>query len=369
MFNISISVCKDQNAWHVWDAWSQFQIINNVTFGFSEHSDILVCDMQQVYMSNIDDLNQYFSNFTTVILFDLLDVPDGYPDDDKVYPRYPSKLQALAHKKIIVITQDYYFLEQCPKNITVLFHNFLLNRSKLYLMYGLDACKSQQPGFQFWYHNTDKNYYKPDVPDEIMFTPVHPKHKPTERKYAYLFAANRISDARTAIYNQLKKIKKISGITLYKNERLEEEKDVVIPYYKPLPPKIYLDCYVNIYVETNEKQNNLFNSAHLTEKTIEPILRYQLILPFATTNFYRYLKMIDIKICNDLILHDWRQIENDQQRLDMFLLNLQSIEKNFTLADIRDIYYSNLETIRNNSFVLYNTPFCQSIRSLPDLLN
>ena len=369
MQNLSISFHKDKNSWQIWDSWSQFQIINNFTVSFTDDSDILACDMEQVYVCDYNYIEEYFSNFKTVILFDLLDVPDNYAIGENLKPRFPGLLETLSHKNIVVVTQDYFFAEQCTKNVTVLFHDFLLNRTKFYLMYGLDNCKNQQPGYNIWYHDNDNNYYKPDVPDEITFLPVHSNHRPTERKYAYFFAANRITDARTAIYKQLKQMQKFPGITLYKKERMEEEKDKTIPYYKPLPTNMYLECYINIYVETNEKQNQLFNTAHLTEKTIEPILKFQLILPFSTTNFYRHLDEMNIKISDDLILQDWRKIKDDQERLNVYLSNLQAIEKSYTLADIRDIYYNNLDLVRNNSLVLYNTPFCQTIRNLSDYIN
>lgn len=366
---MTISVKKDSGSWHLWDAWSQFQIVNSLTINLSETSDVLVCDMMQIYIQNIDDINDYFSNYRTVVLFDLLDVPDVYFNINNPQFRDPQRLQHLRHEKIIIVTQDRYFSEQCPKNITVLFHNFLLNRSKLYNTYGLDNCKKQQPGYGIWYHVRDYDYYKPDVPEEIMFVPADDNHTPPERRYAYIFSANRTCETRTAIYEQCKKLKSLNGITLYKNKRLPEEQKDTIPHYKPLPSNVYLDCYINVYAETNVKQNGLFNTAHITEKTFEPVSRFQMILPFATTNYYRYLDEIGIEIPKDLILNDWRKISNDKERLNAYLVNLQSIEKCYTLPDLRDIYYKNLDTVKNNSLQLYSMPFCQSIRNLKNYID
>ena len=367
MEKINLSVHKDLSSWHIWDAWIQFQIINGLTVNFSDTSDVLVCDLIQIYILDLDYLNDYFSNYQTVVLFDLLDVQDDFGVDSPQY-RNPERLQYIDHEKIIVVTQDSYFSKYCPQNITVLFHNFLLNRSKLYHMYGLDNCKKQQPGYRVWYHENDTDYCKPDIPKEIMFTPSHGNHTPPERKYAYIFSANRICETRTAIYEQCKKLKTYNGITLYKNERLPSEQKDSIPHYKPLPTNLYLDCYINVYAETNVMQNGLFNTAHMTEKTIEPVLRFQMILPFSTTNYYRYLDEIGIQIPKDLIINDWRKIEDDKERLDAYLLNLQLIEQYYTLPDLRDIYYRNLDTVKNNSFKLYSMPFCQSIRNLKELI-
>lgn len=363
MKNIFISLKKDKDSWQIWDAWAQLQIINNITIKIVNECDTLACDLSKVYTNDLDYLNKYFSNYKTVILFDLLDIKD-YNDNKNTKPRFPDKLKYLTNEKIIVVTQDYYFSDQTPKNIKVLYHDYLLNRSKFYLMYGLDLCKEQQPGYPVWYHENDNNYYKPDVPMELVFTPATAGHTPNNRKYAYIFAGNRTTTARTAIYQQLNSIKTLPGIVLYGDKRLDAEKDKPIPNYKPLPANIYREAYINIYSETNVEQNNLFNTAHLTEKTIEPVLRFQMILPFSTTNYYKYLDKINLQICQELVIHDWRTIEDDENRLEMFLLNLQSIAESYTLTDIRDIYYNNLDIIRNNSFNLYSQPFCHSIRKL-----
>jgi hypothetical protein len=215
-------------------------------------------------------------------------------------------------------------------------------------------------GHRAWYYGKSQNFSKPWVPVEFFKNQISDKQTPDQvcRERKFLFAGRRTTPSRTAIHSTLTNYQD-QGYLFYKNVRCREERDLAIeniPHYKPLPKKYYIDSYINFYTETNMR-NEIWQR---TEKTLEPVIRFQMILPLASVGFVQYLSNTGISMVPDLIHVPWDHIVDNDQRTEAYCANIESI-MNYSIADLSSIYYDNLELLLSNHRAVFDQPYCQGI--------
>ena len=365
----NISLYKDPLSWQPWSGWSQFFLVNNIQLNFVEKSDTLAIDYERLFQLGIVEVNKYFSNYRTVIVFDLLDNPDYFPRLGEY--RNEQLIKLIEHDRLIFITCGYGGKSSVDqhKNITYIKHPYHINRSKFYYTHRFETHKQIQPGYGVWYHLGDENYQISDIPGELSYTPAGgPDDKLPLRDRTWLFAGRGSRKERTRIYNVLDKYQS-HGYLFYKNQRPPEEGDREIPHnFTPLPAKYYRNSYVNVFGETNVVSEYAPYTGIISEKTLEPIMKYQLILPCGTPAYYNYLHDLDLRIADDLIIHDWRRVKNTDTRVDIFCKNLELLLGQYTENDFRDIYCDNRDILLHNHQTVFDWQYCHSVRQLVDLL-
>ena len=221
-----IKVHKDSLSWQPWDAWSQFFLLNNVQMVFEDVADTLAIDYERLHDFEIDELNAYLNKFKKVLVFDLLDTPDYFLEDNEGnVPRNLDRIKQCEHDNIIFITESYGTstgVEQID-NITFLYHRFVLNRSKFYYTNRFAAYKKVQPGYGVWYHTDDDKFTIPDIPPEIGYTLYgESTSQMPVREQVWLFAGRETRHYRTQIANTLT-AHQHCGYLFYKDQRPIEE--------------------------------------------------------------------------------------------------------------------------------------------------
>lgn len=364
-----IQLQKDPVSWQPWDCWSQFFLLNNIQLKFVEQSDTLAIDYVRLFDLGVDEVNRYFSDYRTVIVFDLLDIPDYFPMNGQF--RNEKLIAQIEHDNIIFLTCGYGPRSSVEhyNTVTYIKHPYHINRSKFYYTHRFETHKQTQAGYGVWYHLGDENYQISDIPGELSYTPTGgPDDKLPLRDRTWLFAGRESRKERTKIFNVLEKYQ-THGYLFYKNQRPPEEGDRKIPHnFTPLPLKYYRNSYVNVFGETNVINEHASHTAVISEKTLEPVMKYQLMLPCATSAYYTYIQELGLHLADDLIVHDWRSIKSTDTRVDIFCKNLELLLSQYTVTDFRDIYCDNRDILLHNHQTVFDWQYCHNVRSLIDLI-
>jgi hypothetical protein len=273
-------------------------------------------------------------------------------NDDVIDYQYVNQI---PHDNVVLITQNFSPSIPVDARIHVINYDLLLNRTKLYYTANLN-----EGGHRAWYYGKSQNFSKPWVPVEFFKNQISAEQSPDQvcRQHKFLFAGRRTTPSRTAIYWTLKNYQD-QGYLFYNNVRCIEEQGLSvddIPNYRPLPNKYYIDSYVNFCAETN-MLNGIWQR---TEKTLEPAIRFQMIVPLASVGFVQYLSNTGISIVPDLIHVPWDHIVDNNQRTKAYCANIKSI-MNYSIADLSSIYYDNLELLVSNHRAVLDQPYCQGI--------
>lgn len=349
--------------WQAWDLWYFLRLCHGIHMIFDDHASTYCLQAADLYQSNLnwDLFNQDLAQYKCVIVLDLLDIPDYYTVNQVQVPRDYSKIDKIDHNNVVVLTNNAYLLKF--DHAKVIFYDLLHARSKLYYTSNLD--RSQYiDGYKPWYYQKNADYHRPTVPMEMMMNQVNLAGVSHRRSKKFLFAGRLSRPERIEIHNKLLKFNNQGWISFI-NSRLpeEQEEEHKIPNYKPLAETYYTDSYINVYGETN-----VYNEVwHRTEKTIEPVIRYQMILPFASAGYVDYLKTLGINVPQELVQYPWDHIRNYNQRLTEYLKNLDWV-LNYTIEDLAEIYHANHRLLIDNHNNFFDQPYCQNIWDLFDYI-
>lgn len=323
------------------------RLTNSLDFVIDSNATTLCIDTTDFVWPS--DLRQY----RCVWVLDFVALDDDIADYQKV--------NRIPHDNVVLITQNFSPNIPVDARIHVVNYDFLHNRTKLYHTANLDSSQGQS-GHKPWYYNKSEHFSRACVPVEFFQNQSSTGQLlPGEfRKKKFLFAGRKITPGRTVVHKTLKEYSE-QGYLFYKTTRCVEEQALAsdwetIPNYQPLPVHYYLDSYINCYVETNMR-NEIWQR---TEKTLEPVMRFQMILPLASAGFLQYLAQIGITVVPELIHVPWDHIVDRDQRVAAYCSNLKSVMK-YSIADLSAIYYNNLGLLLKNYRAVLDQPYCQGI--------
>jgi len=124
--------------------------------------------------------------------------------------------------------------------------------------------------------------------------------------------------------------------------------------YAPIADKYYNESFVSVYVESVAMhQDNIVKS--ITEKTWEPMIKGNFILPYAAPGIIDELKrrgflfpeFIDYSYCN---------YTNDQARYEGFVHEIQKIQR-LTIEQVNTLYNDNVNIIQHNYNLFKTLPY------------
>ena len=355
-------------SYHLLDSWQIIKFCNGIHFTNDPKSDVILIGYDDLIYASSDDYDRW-NQHRCVIIFELADITD-YFDDGNIVWNHTYKLLEQLTTRVVLVTQNHYPLEL--DNVTVIQYDLLHNRSKAYYTSDLKYT-STVGGYQFWYYSNSFN--TPVVPQEFYNNQLF-INGPTKcyRDKKFLFAARNVTNPREQMASTLESFID-DGYFLFKNRRLPHEQDMTVwdpkgsnehenYNYVPLPSEIYENSFINVYNETNVKPGIW----HRTEKTIEPVIRMQMILPLASPGFIEYISSQHIEVIPDLIITPWEHIVNTDERIKKYCENLTNVLETYTIDNLNEMYCDNLRVLLGNRNSVFDKPYCQNIKQLLDII-
>ena len=135
-----------------------------------------------------------------------------------------------------------------------------------------------------------------------------------QSRYSSIFNENDIA-------NMFDEIMYFDNISIYKSkyEKERTEFDDKINQHIFLEPKTYENSYVNLVTESNFNGRDV----HISEKSFKPFLGFQFPLILASYQHIKFLReKYDFDLFDDVISHNYDNIENDRDRLFKFLAHI-----------------------------------------------
>lgn len=353
-----IAVARHDNNWQLWNLWIYLKLCNGIHLKIDSNSDIFSYQLTDLLDPNAqwDRINKNCEQYQTIWILDLCDISDNVKFDAHTVSHNYDVVKKLQHEHVILITQNFAPIT-LPEHVQIIRHNLLFNRSKLYYTINLDSIK-QFGGYQPWYYDQSSDFHRPDIPKEYVAFQLNCEQRQCFRTRKILFAARSENAYRDQIFDLL--VNQPDCDSFYKQRRLSDElKKIAVRNYNPFPADIYARSYTNVYNETN-MANHVF---HVTEKTIEPALRFQMLLPLASKKFLENLHSIGLKIIPDLIKYPWDHINEPRARTHVYCHNLQWLLSQ-PLDWFAEVYWDNLGTTMSNHQWLFDQPYCQNIRQV-----
>lgn len=123
-------------------------------------------------------------------------------------------------------------------------------------------------------------------------------------------------------------------------------------YWYPIGDQYYKKTYVSIYVETLCATG--WDTRCLTEKTFDPLIKGNFILPFAYSGFIKDIKNYGFKL-PDFIDYSYDDILDNDKRFFGFLFSIDLIFRH--VQDFRKAYEENKHIIEHNRQVFIDRPY------------
>jgi hypothetical protein len=106
-------------------------------------------------------------------------------------------------------------------------------------------------------------------------------------------------------------------------------------------------CFISVVRETYNDQPFIT----VTEKTLRAFLHHLVVMPTG----YQSVQLLEAQgfwFPHDLLNYDYQYEKNYAQRISKLIQSLHHVIKNFSIADLQNYYYKNLQKIHNNLFLV-----------------
>lgn len=124
--------------------------------------------------------------------------------------------------------------------------------------------------------------------------------------------------------------------------------------YAPIADTYYNESFVSVYVESVAMNNeNIVKT--ITEKTWEPLIKGNFILPYAAPGLIDELKRRGF-LFPDFINYDYCNYTNDDSRYEAFVKEIQKIQK-LNIDDVNRLYNDNKHIIKHNRKLFETLPY------------
>ena len=322
---------------------SMFYVANNIKLTHNNNSTIAWASLNYVTNTNLNDLKLELSKFKKIIISDLLHY------DDTVNDNWLQILTKLTEFNVVVLTNNR-LLSDIVHTVPVVFYDLLFNRSKLYYFdkqridhYESIRHTSNQVNFDstLWLYSGNDLFYLNDISKTINKHYVSPT--------ATLYTPFRQQFVNYMIERETKGLVACPP----KGKHLAGDKFTVEQWYCPLPSYVYSDSFASIYTETTWDSDNIL---HVTEKTFEPLIHGNFILPYSNPGFVNNLKThYGFKLC-ELIDYTY-----DLPNINRSTLFLNSIDKFLEIQLTTLIEYANdrIDILAHNRELFVTLPYSE----------
>ena len=351
MTNIKVNVHNGHN-WHFHDCWQITKLTTGVHLTHDDKSKAYLITLEELIYADQSLIDQ-MNDKSILVVFELTDISDYGIHGGR---RHSYAVLEQINTEIILVTQNHFPLE-LGSHITVIQYDLLHNRSKLYYTSNLELAQSF--GFRPWYYRSD-NFKIPWLPVEFVVNQIefNSQNRTCNRSKKFLFASYSPRAPRFSMALTLKDYQS-DGYYYFGRDFSTHELDSDARYV-PFNNTVYNDSFINVFNETN-----ILNGIwHKTEKTLEPIIHSQMILPLASQGYNSYIKSCGYNIIEDLVITPWDHIEDHGRRTDVYCENMKTVLERYSINDLNDIYYDNLKVTLDNKNNFFDTPFCRGMNEL-----
>jgi len=108
-------------------------------------------------------------------------------------------------------------------------------------------------------------------------------------------------------------------------------------------------CFISVVRETYNDQPFIT----VTEKTLRAFLHHLVVMPTG----YQSVQLLEAQgfwFPHDLLNYDYQYEKNYAQRISKLIQSLHHVIKNFSIADLQNYYYKNLQKFHNNLCLVYD---------------
>lgn len=339
--SLIIRICKD---WKIVKDINDAEIVMVDNFGIS-----------------IEWIKQNVKAHQTIVYLDIYHIEEN--DNPE---RYLNDLKNITSSKVIVLHQNYKFKPaNIENNDNIIWYDHMFDRQKIYCTdyrseYGLHKCR--------WTIHCNAEMYK-----------IHPINKNKHKKFLalmriYQFPKNTPLKPRMLQRQKIKKLLETFDSVLMSTP---ETGNVFLPnghnkvehsYFTtradggtwlPVSNKYYDDSYISIYTETmtsDYSETKSCGNGCITEKTFDPMIQGNFVLPFSYPNFIQDCKDIYGFKFPDWIDYSYDTIENDDERLDAYLKCIDKLNQ-YSIEDLHNFYMQDIDIIEHNRNVFFNKPY------------
>lgn len=335
------------NAWN----WIRTQIVatENIELCHNEESKKLFLQVPYFWNhNNLENINNIINDAEEVIISDLLNYDNNY---NYVWQNLLSKI---VHPHITCITNNRLLHLHLPQH-RVIFYDFLFNRTKLYYFDKSRIQELIQTGnYGFWLYEGAEHYV------------LNQLNQSKQIKKTFLSLTRILQNLRRIIVEHLTKNHLSKGYIACHNLGMILDTNYTKGYC-PVPNQYYDETFVSIYCESTSMHENIF---HATEKTFEPLLKGNFILPYSNSNFVSNLKkyygfrtpdILDYSY--DSIFVDKLDVDPDNNRVQEYLLSINKICK-FNIKELQEYYKDQFDIVQHNREVVASTPYDTLIEKL-----
>jgi hypothetical protein len=306
---------------------TQLALTNSIELVHSENADTMLVTLEWAKTNNLN------VGAKRLIISDLLNYDDCNNQD------WIDVINS-CQREVICLTNNQKLVDVLDCKVIV--YDFLFNRTKLYYF---DTEKAKSNANNLWYY-TD-SYTLNSVNDKQII-----KH--------FVSLTRRIFGIREQFVDYLIENFVERGYIgcLTKNKFIPGDDTSKFMRYNPIPNQIYNNTFASIYTESTFSSNTIF---HATEKTFEPLLKGNYILPFSNPNFVENLKSTYGFIFPSIIDYSYDTELDSTRRFDKFLNSINSF-CNLSIDDVIDSYDQNIA--KHNRQIFIDRPYDQSILEL-----
>lgn len=277
--------------------------------------------------------NELKFNAKRIIISDLLNYDDSNNQDwVDVIKKCNQEVICLTNNKSLVDVL----------NCNVIVYDFLFNRTKLYYF---DSAKTKSKSKDLWYYSDSYNLNNLDNKNI---------------KKHYVSPTRRMFGIREQFVNYLKDNYADQGFIGCLAKGLIIPGDSVDTFmgYNPLPNEIYNQTLCSIYTESTFSASSIF---HATEKTFEPLLKGNYIIPYSNQYFVENLKSTyGFKFPNN-IDYSYDSEADPLRRFNQFLTTI----KQFCAMSIDELRASyDKDIVEHNRQIFIDHPYDNAIEQL-----
>ena len=244
---------------------------------------------------------------------------------------------------------------------TILFNDFLFNRTKAYyLNYQFNTTTTK------WYFEDATNFIIPEVTPAEYKTNIYvapnnthlsQPHRPIKYRpqLVRLLRENYLTDGYIGNPDD-------SALLLYPHKIAPNCNNVTelhqIEYtdsrtfsYSPPHNLYYKDTFISIYGETIEFGPGIA----VTEKTYDPLIKGHFILPFSTHGFIAHLRTLGFKFPN-FINYDYDLAIDDDTRYNLYSDEIHRLLR-MNIDEWRQLWNNNIDIVKYNQQLFYTKPY------------
>lgn len=264
-----------------------------------------------------------------------------------------------CHDRVVIVHTNNH--DDCidPKYI---FHDIMFNRQKYYMFDEVDEEVVFTNGFYWTAHANKKVYAVNDLNKDQGF--VNKKFLCPNRIYTFGDHFKKHREVRSKFAEQIQKLDSVYtsdpniGSFLFPNgwsEKMAESIRVTKTSgtWYPIGDFYYNSSYISAYVESSIDATDESGTYCVSEKTYDPLVKGNFILPFSNQNFVKNLiKYYGFKFPN-WIDYSYEEHKDVDKRLEAFFQELHRLNK-LSLDTIHNYYMQGRDILVHNRMIIKN---------------